>query len=85
MNPPLNNAPLCWAPNRRVQNANSVDSAWEDVEEEEGSVTSALDTKVDASTGEEMEASGLSEALPKESHHAKGAYPGASKILRAQE
>ena len=34
------------------------DSAREDVEEEEGGTTSALDTEVDASTGEETEASG---------------------------
>ena len=34
------------------------DSAWEDVEEEEGSATSALDAEINVSTGKEMEASG---------------------------
>ena len=34
------------------------DSTQEDVEEEEGSATSALDAELDASMGEEMEASG---------------------------
>ena len=34
------------------------DSTWEDVEEEEGGATSALDTEINASTGEETEASG---------------------------
>ena len=34
------------------------DSAREDVEEEEGGATSALDAEIDASTGEETEASG---------------------------
>ena len=39
------------------------DSAQEDVEEE-GSATSALDAEPDASTGEEMEASGRSPQAP---------------------
>ena len=34
------------------------DSAWEDAEEEDGKATSTLDTKLDASTGEETDASG---------------------------
>ena len=34
------------------------DSAWEDAEEEDGKATSALDTKLDASTGEETDAYG---------------------------
>ena len=34
------------------------DSGWEDAEEEDGKTTSALDAKLDASTGEEMDASG---------------------------
>ena len=34
------------------------DSAQEDVDEEEGGATSALDAKIDASMGEETEASG---------------------------
>ena len=34
------------------------DSAWEDTEEEEGGATSALDAKLDASMGKEMDASG---------------------------
>ena len=69
---------------------NSLTPPREDVEEEEGGATSALDAKIDASTGEEMEASGCparvpsaDEALLKESRHAKGAYPGALRILRA--
>ena len=46
------------------------DSAREDVEEEEGGVTSALDTEIDASTGEETEASGrLARAPSAERHH----------------
>ena len=40
------------------------DSAREDVEEEKGGATSALDTKPDASMGEEMEASGHSPRVP---------------------
>ena len=66
------------------------DSTWEDVEEEEGSATSALDAEPDASMGKETEASGHSppgalcqEAPLKESCHAKGAYQGMSRILRA--
>ena len=34
------------------------DSAWEDAEEEDGEAISALDAELDASTGEEMDASG---------------------------
>ena len=34
------------------------DSAWEDAKEEDGKATSALDAKLDASTGEERDASG---------------------------
>ena len=40
------------------------DSAREDVEEEEGGATSALDAEPDASTGEETEASGCSPRVP---------------------
>ena len=40
------------------------DSAREDAEEEEGSITSALDAEIDASTGKEMEASGRSTRVP---------------------
>ena len=40
------------------------DCAREDVEEEEGSATSALDAEPDASTGEETEASGHSPWVP---------------------
>ena len=40
------------------------DSAWEDVEEEEGSATSALDAKPAAGMGKEMEASGCSPQVP---------------------
>ena len=34
------------------------DSAWEDAEEEDGEATSALDAKLDASTGKEMDTYG---------------------------
>ena len=34
------------------------DSTWEDAKEEDGEATSALDIELDASTGEEMDASG---------------------------
>ena len=34
------------------------DSAWEDAEEEDGKATSALDAELDASTGQETDASG---------------------------
>ena len=40
------------------------DSAREDVEEEEGSVTSALDAEINASTGEETEVSGRPAQAP---------------------
>ena len=40
------------------------DSAQEDVEEEEGGATSALDAEPDASMGEETEASGCSLRVP---------------------
>ena len=40
------------------------DSAWEDVEEEEGGVTSALDAEIDASSGEETETSGHPAQVP---------------------
>ena len=40
------------------------DSAWEDAEEEDGKVTSALDAKLDASTGEETDASGCPARTP---------------------
>ena len=40
------------------------DSAQEDVEEEEGGATSALDAEPDVSTGKEMEASGHSPRVP---------------------
>ena len=40
------------------------DSAWEDVEEEEGGATSALDAEINASTGEETEASGCPARVP---------------------
>ena len=40
------------------------DSTREDVEEEEGSATSALDAEPDASTGEETEGSGRSPRAP---------------------
>ena len=39
-------------------------STWEDVEEEEGGVTSALDAEIDASMGEETEASGCLARVP---------------------
>ena len=46
------------------------DSVRQHVEEEEGAVTSALDTEIDASTGEETEASGcLAWAPSAEMHH----------------
>ena len=46
------------------------DSTREDVEEEEGGATSALDAKPNASTGEETEASGHSPRAPSaERHH----------------
>ena len=45
------------------------DSAWEDVEEEEGSATSALDAEPDASMGEETEASGCSPRVPSAEKH----------------
>ena len=41
-----------------------LDSTWEDVEEEEGGATSALDAEIDASMGEEMEASGCPAQAP---------------------
>ena len=69
MSPTLRNALPCWVPNQRVQNVNSL-TAQEDVEEEEGGATSALDAEPDASTGEEMEASGCSPRVPSaERHH----------------
>ena len=40
------------------------DSTQEDVEEEKGGVTSALDAEIDASTGEETEASGHPARVP---------------------
>ena len=39
-------------------------SAWEEVEEEEGGVTSALEAEIDASMGEETEASGCPARVP---------------------
>ena len=46
------------------------DSAWEDAEEEEGKVTSALDAELDASTGEETDASRRPGRMPSaERHH----------------
>ena len=45
------------------------DSAWEDAEED-GEAASALDAELDASTGEEMDASGHPAQLPSaEQHH----------------
>ena len=40
------------------------DSAWEDAEEEEGEAARALDAEFDASTGEEMDASGCPAQMP---------------------
>ena len=40
------------------------DSAWEDAEEEDGKVTSTLDAKLNASTGEETDASGRPTRMP---------------------
>ena len=45
------------------------DSSQEDVEEEEGSATSALDAEPDASMGEETEASGRSSWVPSAERH----------------
>ena len=46
------------------------DSAREDAEEEEGEATSALDAELDASTGEETDASGCPARMPSaEGHH----------------
>ena len=45
------------------------DSAQEEVEEEEGGVTSALDAEIDASTGEETEASGHLAQAPSAERH----------------
>ena len=45
------------------------DSAQEDVEEEEGGATSALDAEPDASMGEETEASGRSPWAPSAKRH----------------
>ena len=40
------------------------DSTWEDAEEEDGKAAITLDTELDASTGEEMDASGCPARLP---------------------
>ena len=40
------------------------DSAHEDAEEDEGDATSALDAKLDASTGEETDATGCPAQMP---------------------
>ena len=40
------------------------DSAWEDTKEEDGKATSALDAKLDTSTGEETDASGCPAWMP---------------------
>ena len=47
------------------------DSAQEDVEEEEGGVMSALDDEIDASTGEETEASGCPARAPSVDRHCR--------------
>ena len=47
------------------------DSAREDVEEEEGGATSALDAEPDASMGEETEASGCSPRAPSAERHCR--------------
>ena len=90
MSLPLSKALLCWVAQLESPEQEQFDSAQEDVEEEEGGVTSALDTEIDASTDEEMEASGrpgsgalCGEVPLKESCHAKGADLGASRISRA--
>ena len=66
------------------------DSARDDVEEEEGSATSALDAEANASTGEETEASGHSPRVPSAKrccrrNHAmqREPYQGTSRISRA--
>ena len=61
MNPPLHNTPLCWVPDWRVKE--------EEVEEEEGGATSALDTEIDASMGKETEASGCPAQVPSAERH----------------
>ena len=45
------------------------DSSREDVEEEEGGATIALDAEIDASTGEETEASGCPAQAPSADRH----------------
>ena len=47
------------------------DSAWEDAEEEDGKVASALDAELDASTGEETDASGHPSQTPSAEWHCR--------------
>ena len=47
------------------------DSAWEDVEEEEGGVTSALDAEINVSMGKETEASGYLAQAPSAERHSQ--------------
>ena len=45
------------------------DSAWEDAKEEDGKATSTLDAELDASMGEETDASGCPARMPSAERH----------------
>ena len=61
------------------------DSAQEDAKEEDGKAASTLDTELNASTGEEMDASGRPARMPSAERHAQGAHSCTKGISEAQE
>ena len=62
----------------------TFDSAQEDAKEEDGETTSTLDVKLDASTGEEMDASGFLARMPSAERHCRRNRPMRRERTQAQ-
>ena len=58
MSLPSHTALPCWALDQRLQSTKQFNSAHKDAEEDEGDAMSTLDAKLDASMGEETDATG---------------------------
>ena len=58
--PAFVHCPALFGTHPETPDQEQYNSAWEDAKEDEGDITSALDAELDASTGEEMDASGHS-------------------------
>ena len=69
MNLPSRTTLPCWALDRRLQSTNDSTPPRRDAKEDKGDAMSALDAKLNPSTGEEMDATGHPAHTPSADRH----------------